>query len=280
MAGLSGAKGNILISRHGAIGDVLACEPALRSFRSANPEARILFRTRCREAMRGCPHVDDIVLHSDGRPLAYMIDLNGAYEWRLNKPRQPSICEAAGVEYPGPSRYWLTPEAEASAAEVRASDPRPLVVVCGFAHWPCRRWDSGRWRDLVAAIHRAGFRTLEVCRPGESVGAGEAFCGSWWHAVGVISAAACWVGVDSGPMWASLGLGVPTVALFGPTTPDLVSDHPNLVPVRAERPENGCHHRGEFPKDRCMCGHHAHPGMLAIETDTVLAAVLKSARAA
>lgn len=272
-------KSVALIVRAGAIGDVLASEPAIRAIRESTPGGmEVVLQTRCGESMEGCPHLAGASRHKPPG-IGRVFDLNLAYERRLDRPRQAAICEAAGVEYPGPSRYWLTPVAEESRDRVLARDDRPIVVICGYAHWGCRRWDVGKWRDLAFRIGQAGWRAIEVCEPNRSVAAGEPFHGSWWEAVGVIAAASCWVGVDSGPMWASLGLGVPTVALFGPTTPGLVSDHPNLIPITADSSENGCHHREPFPKDRCVCNRDWHPGMEKINVRTVFEAVSRNMRA-
>lgn len=272
MGQLKGHAGRIVVVRSGAIGDLLACEPALRSLRKDNPDAEIAIQTRCVEAMKGCPHANRLIGGNDGLP-GERIVLDGAYESRLDQPRQKAICDSAGLEYPGPSRYWLTRDGRASKEHQR-SRPGPLVVVCPHAHWDCRRWDAPRWRDLAGRLQLAGCRVLEVTEPRLVVGAGEACCMPWWRAMGVIAAADCWVGVDSGPMWAALGLGVPTVALFGPTTPGLVSDHPNLIPITAGDEADGCHHKGPFPKDRCVCGISRHAGMMAIPAARVAAEVL------
>lgn len=270
----------ILVVRTGAIGDVLASEPAIRAIReNTASDVDVVLQTRCVEAMEGCPHLSGIVRHRPEGHIKQVVDLNLAYERQLDRPRQAAICEAADVPYPGPFRYWLTPIATKTRDRVLAEDPRPIIVIGGYAHWGCRRWDVGKWRDLAFRIEQAGWRAIEVCEPNRSVAAGSPFHGSWWEAVGVIAAASCWVGVDSGPMWASLGLGVPTVGIFGPTTPDLVSDHPNLIPITAESSENGCHHRPPFPKDRCVCSRDWHPGMEKITVRTVFEAVSRNMRA-
>jgi ADP-heptose:LPS heptosyltransferase len=273
MVRLEDHHGRVLISRSGAIGDLLACEPAIRAVRMANPKAEIILRTRCMEAMQGCPHLDGIVRGNDGTPAEHVV-LDGAYESQLDKPRQKAICEFAGLEYPGPSKYWLTKDAQFASDAYRDAN-RPLVVVCPYAHWGCRLWEVPKWHALVAKLKAAGCRVLEVALPRFAIGAGDPCFLPWWGAVGVIAAADCWVGVDSGPMWVALGLGIPTVGLFGPTTGRLVSDHPNLIPISSGDEWDGCHHRGTFPKCDCVCGLKQHPGILRIGVETVSTAVLR-----
>lgn len=273
------------VKRTGARGDVLACEPVVRYYAQAGWSIR--FWTRMPDVLEGCPWVYCASRITPPSPEArgVLIDLDDAYEKRLDVPRPTAIAERAGVppECRTPSRYWVVPEAAARAELFFAERSRPLVVLhAGAETWTCRKWMKDRWRIVGEELRLLGYDTLELCGGSDRTGAGEVWPRPTWpDMAAVLARCACYVGVDSGPMWVALGLGVPVVGLFGPTAPHLVSDHPNLFGVASGSEMDGCHHRPPFPKRTCCCSLSGpwHPGMQGISPERVVEEVKRRARA-
>jgi heptosyltransferase-2 len=155
---------------------------------------------------------------------------------------------------------------------------------------PGARWGTKRWPfypDLAAALGEP----VVVLGGDDDVGLGEGIVarapGRSWNAAGalpltvsaaLLARAALLITNDSAPLHLATALGVPVVALFGPTVPafgfgpvwpeDRVIEHPGL----ACRP---CHHHGPMT---CPLGHHRC--MREIEVEAVVEAVNERARGA
>jgi heptosyltransferase-2 len=109
---------------------------------------------------------------------------------------------------------------------------RPLTVIVPGSVWATKRWPAEGFAGVAARLvsdHGLGVLLLgtqaeeELCRAvaeragaGAAVVAGDTTLGT---AAGLIAAARVFVGNDSGPTHMSMALGVPTVAIFGPTDP-------------------------------------------------------------
>lgn len=269
----------IAVRRRAAIGDVIACEPALRALRAAHPGAAISLETRCPSVLEGCPL--GVTANTEPRAGVPVIDLDLAYESRPGVPRCRAICQAAGVPYPGPPRYWVSEGARSLVAREdggRAASGRPLLAIHAGASWPCRCWPWDRWEELARRLS-GGFDLIAFGGRREPVPPPAApVLGRPWPVVAAwVERCAGFVGVDGSLMWIATGLGIPSVVLFGPTDPDLVlPDAPTLVALSGGDECDGCHHRGRHPKVRCECGISEHPGMLAITVDAVEAAILEA----
>ena len=101
----------------------------------------------------------------------------------------------------------------------------------GAAWGESKRWPTSRFGQLAAGLHRRGLRAVVVVGPGEEqlaaevasaaglplpvVGTGVDVAGL----AGVLVHLAVLVGNDSGPVQLAVMVGVPVVALFGPTNP-------------------------------------------------------------
>jgi hypothetical protein len=95
----------------------------------------------------------------------------------------------------GRAKCWPTERFEALLDHFTACG-RPTVVVLGEAErerWPAARLD--RWREA-----------RNVCEPADAVALPQRIAG-----------ASCYIGNDSGPTHLAAQLGVPTIALFGPS---------------------------------------------------------------
>lgn len=180
-------------------------------------------------------------------------------------------------------RLGQRPGARASSAAALAQvglDPSlPFVVLAPGATWETKRWPTGHWSALAGALSDAWPGSIAVLTPpGVDVGvSAPSALGDGRFAVlpplslpavlDLLAAAAATLSVDGGVMHASVGLGTPTLALFGPTDPGLWFPYEGSGPflVLARRPD--CH-----PCDRHHC--NAFVCLPELEPATVLAAIL------
>jgi len=160
--------------------------------------------------------------------------------------------------------------------------PGPIVLAPG-ATWPAKEWPAGRWLELVELLlDRTARRLLVIQAPGRG--------GDWDSlqtlipedrggllpvrplpgVLGTLAEAAVVVAVDGGIMHAAVGLGRPTVALFGPTEPGIwfpYSRDPSFRVLAAPPPCHPCHlhHCRAFS---CL------PGITALEAACAVEEVL------
>ena len=131
---------------------------------------------------------------------------------------------------------------------------QPFVVLAPGATWRSKEWPLAHWRELVARLVEHDRKTILVLSPpgfaktwdglGEGIPSGR---GGVLPVLGldevlaVLGAASLLVTVDGGVMHTGVGLGVPTVGLFGPTRPDAWFPYENAGPFRVLCTRPPCH---------------------------------------
>jgi heptosyltransferase-1 len=167
--------------------------------------------------------------------------------WRGVVPSDPTrhavracadVAQAVGVPVED-----LAPELRVSgeadrrcAARLAAAGlpPRDFVLVNPFTRWPSKSWPVERYRDVVHRLAREeGVPILVHAGPGDGSGletfratdapAGRIGIVEGWpleEALALFRRARLMVTGDTGPMHCAAALGVPVVALFGPTWPE------------------------------------------------------------
>jgi ADP-heptose:LPS heptosyltransferase len=103
----------------------------------------------------------------------------------------------------------------------------PLIALHPGAGSPAKRWPAPRWAELWRALG-SGAGAVVICGPadleaarelGGAIGAPLLAGASLLELAAVLSGCAALLGHDSGVSHLSAALGVPTLALFGPTDP-------------------------------------------------------------
>ncbi len=104
-----------------------------------------------------------------------------------------------------------------------------------------RRWPDHHWNKLIDLITRSG-RSIAINGSADeercfesllaSPGVKSLFGSPLIELIAAIKRARCMISVDTGSMHLATALGIPTIALFGPTNPDLTGPYPGKVPSR------------------------------------------------
>jgi heptosyltransferase-1 len=140
------------------------------------------------------------------------------------------------------------------------------------AGWGAKRWPAERYGQVAGKLASEGVRSIVNYGPGEeslareveSAGAGAAMamkC-SITELVALTRRARLFVGGDTGPMHLAAALGVPVVAIFGPTDPARTGPYGTHSIVLRNSASTTSHTRRSQPDE----------GMLEIGTDVVVAA--------
>src|SRR5436309_7782752 len=139
-----------------------------------------------------------------------------------------------------PPQEWPLPEIVVPADEITgwlerralASPPRPLVALAPGAVGPGKRWASRSYAELARRLAAAGIGVWVLGGPNEAPfareivaaagnGARDLTGNDLRDAIIALAAVDAAVSNDSGLMHVAAAIGVPTVALFGPTDPRL-----------------------------------------------------------
>jgi len=152
---------------------------------------------------------------------------------------------------------------------------RDFVLLNPGAGWGAKQWPPERYGRFARCLAEAGLKPLVNAGPGEErlvqaveeAGGGSvlSFAGSLAELLALTRRAKLFVGGDTGPMHLAAALGIPVVAIFGPTSPD--RNGPYLTPNIVLR----------SPSSETSYARHRAPeaGLLKIEVEEVLAASRK-----
>ena len=155
-----------------------------------------------------------------------------------------------------PRQEWI---GSARAALGPAAGER-LAAVCLGSEWETKIWPSSRVAALTRLLAARGFRPVLLGGPREREMAREVNCGSVdttgnpvGEALAILSLSALAVGGDTGLVHAARALGIPTVAVFGPTTPLVHLFGPRERAVSLDLDCSPCSTHGSR---KCPLGHH------------------------
>jgi ADP-heptose:LPS heptosyltransferase len=156
----------------------------------------------------------------------------------------------------------------------------PFLVLAPGATWESKRWPIGHWAALARELPGAWPGSIAVLTPpGADIPPLSASMTEDARVavlpplplptvLDVLATASGTVSVDGGVMHASVGLGTPTLALFGPTDPGLWFPYEGAGPFRVLARRPACH-----PCDRHLCD--AFICLPELEPATVMQATMR-----
>ena len=143
-----------------------------------------------------------------------------------------------------PREFWSEKAPQQLSGLEKFLNEKPVVLAPG-ATWPTKEWPLDHWRKLIQGLLSQTNRPLLVIQPPSVDGKWSSLSAeipksrggllqvlSLPQVLGIISRSALLVSVDGGVMHTGVGLGVPTVALFGPTDPKLWFPYSDSGPFR------------------------------------------------
>jgi len=159
------------------------------------------------------------------------------------------------------------------------SEDGGFTLLVPGATWPSKAWSPGNWRRLARDLVDDGRGPVVMLSPPDGGGqyrsalAGAGLSGESClpplplaEALSVVARSGTVITVDGGLMHAAVALGRPTVALLGPTDPEIWFPYAGLGPYRALCARPDCHPCDRHDCDDFVC-------MPTIDPEQVVAAV-------
>jgi heptosyltransferase-1 len=175
---------------------------------------------------------------------------------------------------PAPVLFPRSEEAEGWATELLRSVSTQFAVVNPGAGWGAKCWPSERYAEVIRTLGEHGIYSLVNAGPGEMDLAQRASVGnekvakivecSLSELIALVRRASVFVGGDTGPLHLASALGVPVVAIFGPTDPARNGPYAGRYVV-LRNPESKRDHSRRREPER---------GLLTITVEQVVAATL------
>jgi ADP-heptose:LPS heptosyltransferase len=170
---------------------------------------------------------------------------------RGRRPRVDYIREALRLTAPPTRpRLSLSDDDRAWAAEKAAELGSPLVLLFPQSAWKPREWPASYWVDLAWHLKKMGVPVL-VMLQGDDARFHNTPQYRWNtplpRVAALMARASLMVGNDSFPAHLAGTVGVPTLALLGPTRPTVFSHTPDVECLSAETLDcTGCHFQAPF----------------------------------
>ena len=161
---------------------------------------------------------------------------------------------------------------EANVSSRLSSTTRRIVLLNPGAGWGAKQWPAERFGEVSRELQKEGAMILVNYGPGEeqlakdvhrsSDGAAQPINCSLGELISLTRRASLFIGGDTGPLHLAAALGVPVVAIFGPTDPARNGPYSSKSVVIRK------------PASRTSLSHTnaADPGLLQITSHEVLAA--------
>jgi heptosyltransferase I len=161
------------------------------------------------------------------------------------------------------------------AAWLRRESIGDFIVINPGAGWGAKQWPAERYGQIAQCLAQDGLAVLVNSGPGEeelvqsvmTASGGTARVVSWPipELVALTRRARLFMGGDTGPMHLAAALGIPVVAIFGPTSPARNGPF-GTRSIVLRSPSSATSHTHYSAPD---------PGLLEIEVDDVVAAARK-----
>jgi len=213
-----GLRPSILVEIRWRLGDEIMALPVYGALRARWPHSRIDVLCNFPELLEDIPFVDGVNSSGVSPDLYYLLRGAPKGKWRLEHYADEAEVPLPGVRPQLFFKDWATPLAD----EIQKGDG-PLVAIAPGASWQPKRWPAERWRDLAGRLRSFGCRVFELGGRDEATGVDCSFAGrtNVGEAARLLHAADLAITNDSGLMHLARAADTRTIALFGPTDPDL-----------------------------------------------------------
>jgi len=150
-----------------------------------------------------------------------------SYSAKLQQLANLSPCRSVEIS-------WSSEDLQGLSDVMKWDLNTPYIHLHPFARWPYKLWSEEKWQQLIRAIHHQGMKIVMTAAPGEKEQAKEIarvvpedamqlFTGelNWRQLAALSSHAKLYVGLDTANTHLAASTGVSTVAIFGPTNPQV-----------------------------------------------------------
>lgn len=195
-------------------------------------------------------------------------------------PLDRSLRVGPGQAFEGGCSYASIPFPKDTAAEEAISRKlrnvtEPIVLITPGAGWGAKQWPGDRYGEVSRELAKQGATVLVNYGPGEeqlakevcdsAAGCAQPITCSLAELVALTRRSSLFIGGDTGPLHLAAALGVPVVAIFGPTDPARNGPYSERsVVLRNAASRTSLSHTSE-----------PDPGLLQIVAGEVLAAARK-----
>jgi len=233
---------SILVGLRWRLGDEIMALPLYGALKRAWPDSRVAVWCNYPDLLVDHPHVD--LVNPKNFEFDRFINLRGAPR---NRYRILHYARQARVAPPKSRPHLFYREWSPPLLQPALVSEKPIIALCPGASWPAKRWNLEFWKKLGRMFLDKGYTIVELGvaeDPLIDVGLSLRGLTTVHEAACILHAAKLAVTTDSGLMHLALAADTPTIALFGPTIPDiLIRDEPRLTALTNGRPCQGCWNR-------------------------------------
>ncbi len=248
-----GQKVRLRVHLQWNVGDEIMAIPVYEALKRSCPNSSIEAEVRYPELLKGNPYVDFINQGDRFHP-DRVLDLHREARERR---RRDFISEIAGVSsWSEPKLYFDGEELETIRNRWQLAAGTFRIGISSSARWFARRWPRENWIELGEYfIRRFGAQLFVFGTEEEPLPVGIDLIGKTTlrEAALLLNQCQLYVGSDSGLVHLAKAAGTPTVGLFGPLNPFLLtSERSDFFPLWSEVECRGCwpDHRMKYP-DHC-----------------------------
>lgn len=216
----------ITVVRRGAFGDVLLTTGVIEALAKQNPLSKIYVESDCYSIYRDHPHVEKAANRiRTGDRTEQRINLDMVYENCPGVNIVDAYAKAANLDgefIPIPKIY--VNDCERAWAEKCIGDGQKWCAIHAGPSWPGKTWDDRRWELVVKHLNQRGWRVVLVGGKNNlDSGDLDARGHTTLHQLAaLIGKCQMFIGIDSLPMHLASIQGVPTIGLFGVSSPEIV----------------------------------------------------------
>lgn len=239
-------KLNILIKLDWNLGDEIMAIPLFQAIKEKYPNSTVSVKVRYPELLDHNPNIDK--LNENGGFYDKIIDIKGE---NRGKNRLDYLEKKLRVRIKDRLPSLIINDEEIRKNQTLNAHPtdKLRIAVSTGAKWNSRQWGIANFKKLAAYIaDKYGAEIIELGKDCESIGIGVNLINktSAREAAVILRQCSLFIGNDSGLSHLALSVGTPTVALFGPLSPELLISNinENFIALEAKTECQGCWSKG------------------------------------